>query len=272
MDEIVVDPGSVSRFGIMAQQHARQPPPPPTDVPLTAAGLPRKKPGRKPANKPKVPADGSSTTTEAPKQRRPRKPRDPNLPPIQRKRKAATAENGDDPMDVDSHKSHRSFSQDAPSIADAPSSASGLRQPKITELTSMRMSLSNMDPPPPVSTESSHVAQKTQKREAIPGSMRGILNDDDEPALAPPRPQQLAAPTAPIPAPVLAPATRQIFDPVRGNYDPVRETMLARDPYGTGLLGSPRAPTSSQIFNRASASPSIASLVDPVPSDRKSVV
>ncbi|KAK3990945.1 hypothetical protein QBC44DRAFT_324463 [Cladorrhinum sp. PSN332] len=85
------------------------------------------------------------------------------------------------------------------------------------------------------------------KREST-GSMQmqSLLNDDP-----PPKP---AAPA------------RQMFDPIRGNYDPVRETMVARDPYGTGPLGSPRAPTTTQVVNRASASPSIASLVDPTPS------
>lgn len=47
--------------------------------------------------------------------------------------------------------------------------------------------------------------------------------------------------------------------------------MTARDPYGTaGTLGSPRAPTSSA--HRASASPSIASLVDPMPSTSQHVM
>lgn len=220
MDEIVVDPGSANRFGVTTQQR----PPAPPGVQLTAAGLPRKKPGRKPGStvKPKAATDTSSTNTE-PKQRRPRKPRDPNAPPIQRKRKAAAiaAENAEEPMQIDS---------------DSRTGPVQSRQPRITELTSMRMAL---DEPT--------AAQNPPKREAPPKSMMSILND--EPA---PRPQP--------PAPVTT-TTRQIFDPVRGNYDPVRETMVARDPYGTGVLGSPRAP--SQVVNRASASPSIASLVDP---------
>lgn len=225
MDEIIVDPGSAPRFGVMQQN---QPPPVP-DVPLTAAGLPRKKPGRKPGStvKPKVPpADGSSTNTE-PKQRRPRKPRDPNAPPIQRKRKAAATEALDTtPMEID---------RPAPT----PPATAG-RQSKLTELTSMRMSL---DAP----SEPVFATHKVQKRESGPVSMQNLLNDD------------------PPPKPAAAPA-RQMFDPIRGNYDPVRETMVSRDPYGTGPLGSPRAPsaaTQAQVVNRASASPSIASLVDP---------
>ena len=240
MDEIIVDPGSVTRFGVMQQQAQALNPPPP-NVPLTAAGLPRKKPGRKPGStvKPKVAADG---TVEPPKQRRPRKPRDPNAPPIQRKRKTAPTESGDGPtpMDIDS----RSFS-----------GPSGSRQPKITELTSMRMTIEPRLTPTPATapatlpTNTSEpqflYAQKVPKREGAPVSMQSLLNDDP-----PPKPQP--QPTAPA---------RQMFDPIRGNYDPIRETMVARDPYGTGPLGSPRAPT--QVVNRASASPSIASLVDP---------
>ncbi|KAK0625314.1 hypothetical protein B0T17DRAFT_508313 [Bombardia bombarda] len=224
MDEIIVDPGSAARFGIMQPQ---QPPPPP-DVPLTAAGLPRKKPGRKPGStlKPKVAPDG--TPIEPPKQRRPRKPRDPNAPPIQRKRKIAPTESGDGPMDIEP----KAFSM-----------APATRQPKITELTSMRMSL---DAHPPAAEPV--FATKVPKREStgMSVSMQSILNNDDPPLK--PRPA--------------APSRGVMFDPIRGNYDPIRESVATRDPYGTGPLGSPRAPNSS-VVNRASASPSIASLVDP---------
>ncbi|KLU84758.1 hypothetical protein MAPG_03794 [Magnaporthiopsis poae ATCC 64411] len=240
-DEIVVDTAAQARFGLL-QQSEPQP-----NVPLTAAGVPRKKPGRKPgaaaaaaaakkaAAAAGAPVEGSSiNNTEAPtKQRKPRKPRDPNAPPVQRKRKAPPTE-ADGAPDRES----RSFS----------TGPETLRQPKITELASMRMDLdppvrpqqAQQQPPPPA-------PKPTVKRESMPGSMRNILNEDSPP-------------------PQLSPPQRtsgQSYDPVRSNYDPVRETMLARDPYGTGPLGSPRAP--SQMPNRASASPSIASLVDPVP-------
>ncbi|KAK1757262.1 HPC2-domain-containing protein [Echria macrotheca] len=227
MDEIIVDPGSAPRFGIMQQM---QQPPPQPDVPLTAAGLPRKKPGRKPGStvKPKPPVDGTAAGAEQPKQRRPRKPKDPNAPPIQRKRKVP-------PTDADGQ------SEDI-SVLSASGSAAGA-QPKIRELTSMRMSL---DAPRPAAPEPSH-APMAPKRDSMPASMLNILNDEP-----PPKPQP-------------APPARQMFDPVRGNYDPIRESMMSRDPYGTGPLGSPRAPT--QLTNRASASPSITSLVDPQPSN-----
>ncbi|KAK4124625.1 HPC2-domain-containing protein, partial [Parathielavia appendiculata] len=224
MDEIIVDPSSVARFSIMQQQQPTEPPP---TVPLTAAGLPRKKPGRKPGStvKPKVPADGSSTNPDQPRQRRPRKPKDPNAPPAQRKRKAAATE-----------------ASDATEEMDARSASGPPRQAKITELTPMRMALDARSTPTDVG-----FAPPAPKRESGYGSMnmQNLLNEEPQP-----KPQ----PAAPA---------RQMFDPIRGNYDPIRESVTTRDPYGTGQLGSPRAPT--QIINRASASPSIASLVDPQP-------
>jgi hypothetical protein len=225
MDEIIVDPSSVARFTIM-QQH--QPTEPPPTVQLTAAGLPRKKPGRKPGStvKPKVPVDASSANADPPKQRRPRKPKDPNAPPpVQRKRKAAATE-----------------ASDATSEMDARSASGPPRQTKLTELTPMRMALDARSTPSDIG-----FAPTVPKRESASGSMNmmNLLNEEPQPKPQPP------------------PPARQMFDPIRGNYDPIRESMAARDPYGTGPLGSPRAP--SQVVNRASASPSIASLVDPQP-------
>ncbi|KAH8886493.1 HPC2-domain-containing protein [Thozetella sp. PMI_491] len=248
MDEIIVDPSVAPRFRVM------QPPPPPPQaaaaaegVRLTAAGVPRKKPGRKPGStvKPKAAADttASGSGTEAPKQRRPRKPRDPNAPPIQRKRKVPPTDAGNDggPMDVDSA---------PPSVSPAPAT----RQPKITELASMRPGASSPSSVEPRTAAASEPPPASFAPKAHPGSMQSILNDDP-----PPQPKPLQQP----PAPPVTTSSRPVFDPVRGNYDPVRETMITRDPYGTGPLGSPRAPT--QVANRASASPSIASLVDPAP-------
>lgn len=241
MDEIVVDTAGGPRFGVMA------PPQPPTpDVPLTAAGLPRKKPGRKPGStvkpkEPKLNPDGTPIV-EIPKVRRPRKPRDPNAPPIQRKRKAATQ----DP-DAD---------QGTTSTPRSGSALPGQLQPKAPELDSMRM---DVDSPAPLAAASSNTQHssapanpdKVPKREGI----MSLLNDDVPPA----------------PAPAAAPG-RMAFDPVRStsSYDPVRETMVTRDPYGTAGLSSPRAP--SQMPNRASASPSISSLVDPPPVAAQAVV
>lgn len=206
-------------------------------MPLTAAGVPRKKPGRKPGStvkpkEPKLNPDGTPIV-EAPKVRRPRKPRDPNAPPIQRKRKAAT-------QDPDADQTNTSTPRGGSATPVQPI------QPKVEEPASSRM---DIDSPAPLAAASSNTQhspapahlEKVPKREGI----MSLLNDDTPPA---------PAPAAPV---------RMAFDPVRSSssYDPVRETMVTRDPYGTAGLASPRAP--SQMPNRASASPSISSLVDP---------
>ncbi|KAK7732272.1 HIR complex subunit [Cytospora paraplurivora] len=216
------------------------PQPPAPDVPLTAAGLPRKKPGRKPGStvKPKVNPDG--TPNDTPKVRKPRKPRDPNAPPIQRKRKAATQDTPE------------------PDLSSSHMAGSVSHQPKINELTSMRMDLDPRPGAPAAAASTSTPNEqpnpaKVPKREG-PSSMMSLLNSDSPPPQPP-------APAAPV---------RMAFDPVRSSsYDPVRETMVTRDPYGTSALASPRAPT--QLPNRASASPSISSLMDPPPPASKIV-
>ncbi|KAJ4401891.1 HIR complex subunit [Gnomoniopsis sp. IMI 355080] len=240
MDEIVVDTAGGPRFGVMAP-----PQPPPPDVPLTAAGLPRKKPGRKPgstvkAKEPKLNPDGTPIV-EAPKVRRPRKPRDPNAPPVQRKRKAAT-------QDPDADQANTSTPRGGSATPGQQQQQQQQQQSKAPELASMRMEIDSPAPLAAASTNTQHAPppanpEKVVKREGI----MSLLNDD-----TPPPP----APAAPV---------RMAFDPVRSSssYDPVRETMVTRDPYGTAGLSSPRA--LSQMPNRASASPSISSLVDPPP-------
>ncbi|KAJ0109007.1 histone promoter control 2 [Diaporthe amygdali] len=241
MDEIVVDTASGPRFGVVAP-----PAPPPPDVPLTAAGLPRKKPGRKPGStvKPKVNPDGTPVA-EAAKVRKPRKPRDPNAPPIQRKRKIAATQE----------------------IADAgqPSAASASSVPnphqQATEASPMRMDLDSRPAAAATPSSSSNNTPNQQsnpakipKREGGPSFMSSLLNRDSPPPLP--------APPAPV---------RMAFDPVRSSsYDPVRETMVTRDPYGTSSLASPRGP--AQMTNRASASPSISSLIDAPPPSNSKVV
>ncbi|KAL0939520.1 histone promoter control 2 [Colletotrichum truncatum] len=212
MDEIIVDP-SQPRFGVVSGNEQPQP-----EVRLTAAGLPRKKPGRKPGStvKPKNP-------DEPPKVRRPRKPRDPNAPPIQRKRKSAPAQDAD-------------AGSDSKSLAAAASSTTPpSRQTKITDLVGVTSESR------PGSAQPEHTAQKAPKREDIPRSMQSILNADPEP--------ESKTPSASLPTRT----SGQSYDPIRGNYDPIREIF--------GSASSPRPPT--QTVNRPSASPSIASLVDP---------
>ncbi|KAK1503510.1 histone promoter control 2 [Colletotrichum tamarilloi] len=214
MDEIIVDP-SQPRFGVAAGDQPPQP-----EVRLTAAGLPRKKPGRKPGStvKPKNP-------DEPPKVRRPRKPRDPNAPPIQRKRKSAPA------ADADAGSDSKSLAAAAASSSTPPPS----RQTKITDLVGIS------SPSRPGSAQPEHTAQKAPKREEMPRSMQSILNADPEPE---PKPQNTVLPTR---------TSGQGYDPIRGSYDPVR-----------GIFGSASSPRpATQTVNRPSASPSIASLVDP---------
>ncbi|KAK1658802.1 hypothetical protein BDP55DRAFT_733767 [Colletotrichum godetiae] len=214
MDEIIVDP-SQPRFGVVAGNEPPQP-----EVRLTAAGLPRKKPGRKPGStvKPKNP-------DEPPKVRRPRKPRDPNAPPIQRKRKSAPA------ADADAGSDSKSLAAAAASSSTPPPS----RQTKITDLVDITSTSR------PGSAQPEHTAQKAPKREEMPRSMQSILNAEPEPE---PKPQNTALPTR---------TSGQGYDPIRGSYDPVR-----------GIFGSASSPRpATQTVNRPSASPSIASLVDP---------
>ncbi|ERS98879.1 hypothetical protein HMPREF1624_04071 [Sporothrix schenckii ATCC 58251] len=235
-------------------------------VRLTKDGVPRKKPGRKPGTTvAKKAADGTNpamaTATASgsgvDKLKRPRKPRDPSAPPMARKKRATGSDANET---VGSTGLSRS------------SSANMHFEPKH-ELTSMRMDIDSRPAPrslgpsailhqqprqPPLT-----MIDKMPKREHPPSSMMSILNADD----SPPRPSQPAT-TSTTPVRSIG----QSYDPVRSStYDPVRETMMSRDPYGTGPLGSPRAP-SHVTTNRASASPSIASLVDPAPSTHRSPV
>ncbi|KZL75698.1 histone promoter control 2 [Colletotrichum tofieldiae] len=213
MDEIIVDP-SQPRFGVLTGNEQPQP-----EVRLTAAGLPRKKPGRKPGStvKPRNP-------DEPPKVRRPRKPRDPNAPPIQRKRKSAPAQ------DADAGSDSKSLVAAAASSSTPPPS----RQAKIIDIVGVTSDSR------PGSAQPEHTAQKAPKREELPRSMQSILNAEPEPES---KPQSAAPPTR----------TSGHYDPIRGSYDPVR-----------GIFGSAPSPRpATQTVNRPSASPSIASLVDP---------
>ncbi|KAI8631561.1 HPC2-domain-containing protein [Xylariaceae sp. FL1651] len=202
---------------------------------LTKDGLPRRKPGPKPGSRIKRNSTNLEEGSEKPK--RVRRPRDPNAPPAQRRRKTATAvdgENGD-------------ASSRAASTPIAPGSASSAsRQTKITE---MATTLGRLEPIP----------QREPKRESMPGSMSSILNAEPEPSQTYLQQQQPQAP----PRPNVTPRTSgTAYDPIRSsNYDPVRETMVTHSYPNT--MGSPRGPATTNAINCASASPSIASLVDP---------
>ncbi|KPM34548.1 hypothetical protein AK830_g12029 [Neonectria ditissima] len=233
------------------QQQAGQPPPPPMPpqtgigppkryalvdnqwVQLTAAGIPRKKPGRKPGSvvKPKNP-DGS----DAPKAiRKPRKSREPNPQPIQRKRKIAAHE-----IDLEIFPDSKSFA------------AAASRQPRVSDVSNMTASSPAQ---PQQHHQHSHQLEqryspKMPKREYYPGSMQNILNSDP-----PSQPPLQSSPPSSAAIPVRT--SGQSYDPIRGRIEPVRESMGPHNPYPSAS-GSPRAPT--QMLNR---SPTIASLLEP---------
>lgn len=191
--------------------------------PLTKAGIPRKKPGRKPGStvKPRDPA-----APDAPKIRKPRKSKDPDAPSVQKKRKIP------------------------PTVAAGPS------DDKLAAAAAAGASINSFASEPPHQSrisdvsDASHVTSRpvliSNVMSHAPRSMQNILNADPEPAQDHPPARSVG----------------QSFDPIRNSYDPVRGTMVP--------LGSPR---STAPPNRASASPSIASLVDgPVPARHSPVL
>jgi len=189
---------------------------------------PRKKPGRKPGstNKPKANAEGSSATTinaDAPKVRKQRRPKDPNAP-VQR-RKRATNPDGSNQLDI-------RFANDV--------------RPQ--------------QPPHPEAPPNFHVpvlASQSGKHEDIQQRPIQSFFNAPPPQHSPPVPHQ-----PPPQQHVQQQAMRtsgQNYDPIRSNYDPVRETVVSHSPYGNPQT----SPSHAHSMNRASASPSISSLVDP---------
>ncbi|KAF4472531.1 histone promoter control 2 (HPC2) [Fusarium albosuccineum] len=257
-DEIIVVSSDGQLQHISHQNHGQprpQPPPPPHSgtgppkryalvdnqwVQLTAAGVPRKKPGRKPGTivKPRN-SDGADVAKAA---RKPRKPRDPNAPPMQRKRKIAPADTDNEVLG------------DSKSLAAAASSASIVsRQPRASDISNVSASspAQQQHQLPPSSHQSEQrYSPKIPKREHF-GSMQSILNSDPPAERPQSQPQSQSNNSTAIPVRT----SGQSYDPIRGNYDPVRETMVSHNPYGSAS-GSPRAP--SQMPNR---SPTIASLL-----------
>ncbi|OAA41579.1 Histone promoter control 2 (HPC2) [Beauveria brongniartii RCEF 3172] len=120
-------------------------------VQLTAAGVPRKKPGRKPGANVKPKTDAEAKT------RRPRKPRESDTPLIQRKRKVALTDTEQDDSDVSRALAHTGAS------------------PNSTSHSFLQTS--------PTQARSS---PKMPKREGYPSSMQKILNDDPPPAASVP--------------------------------------------------------------------------------------
>jgi hypothetical protein len=104
------------------------------------------------------------------------------------------------------------------------------------------------------------------ENEAIPIPSKGHVHSEPTrsffsniPPPPPPPPQQQQQQQQQQSQPVRS--SGQNYDPIRSNFDPVRETVVAHNHYmPTTAQGSPGPPHS---MNRASASPSISSLVDP---------
>jgi len=103
--------------------------------------------------------------------------------------------------------------------------------------------LANFHVPAPTAAQS---AQKG-KSEDIQRPIQSFFTN------GPPPPPQQSQPQQPVRT------SGQNYDPIRSNYDPVRETVVTHNSYSNSQ-GSPSHPHS---MNRASASPSISSLVDP---------
>jgi hypothetical protein len=168
-------------------------------------------------------ADSSATNTDAPKPKRVRKPRDPNAPPLKPRKKKEPAEPAN-PPDI--------------KVVAGPSR----QQPKITEAV-------RPDPNFNVPADATNrPPSQNGKTEDIPKSIHSFFG-----AARPPPPQQQVQQQQPVRT------SGQNYDPIRSNYDPVRETVVNHNSYNNSQ-GSPNHPPS---MNRASASPSISSLVDP---------
>ena len=214
--------GPAKRYGLVAGEW----------VQLTAAGLPRKKPGRKPGTVVKPKGEGSDQGDG--KVRKPRKPRDPNAPPIQRKRKIAPADAGAENIGP----STKVFALGAPN------------EPSPLQRNASSMSPSQSHPHHQQSLEHRYSPSAHKRDLYPPGSMQNILNSD------PPSRSQSTSNGSAMPVR----SSGQTYDPIRdGKYDPVRETMVFSN------SGSPRAP--GQTANR---SPSIASMIEPQASTMRS--
>jgi hypothetical protein len=210
-------------------------------VQLTAAGVPRKKPGRKPGTVVKPKIEGAD---QQPKARKPRKPRDPNAPPIQRKRKLAPASDMElDMPNIGVGAGASATASAPPSVAPSPTPRSLAPAGLMTSPHQQHSTTATTNSPSSRPGEQ-HYSPKIQKTESYPSSMQSILNSE---------------PAGLYPVPVRT--SGQNYDPIRGNYDPVRETITTHKSFSSSA-GSPRAPT--QLPRR---SPSIASLIDaPAPS------
>jgi hypothetical protein len=109
--------------------------------------------------------------------------------------------------------------------------------------------------PPPEALTNFHVPASVTPNQAQKGKNEDIQRPIQSffTNAPPPPPPQQSQPPQPVRT------SGQNYDPIRSNYDPVRETVVTHNSYSNSQ-GSPSHPHS---VNRASASPSISSLVDP---------
>jgi hypothetical protein len=129
-----------------------------------------------------------------------------------------------------------------------PATLVAAKQTKITDI-SLR---------PSDATFNAHPPKQSPDAPSVPTSQIGKTEDIH-------RPINSFFTTAPPPSPssttqVPVRTSGQNYDPIRSNYDPVRETVVnSHSPYNNSQM----SPKYNQMPNRASASPSISSLVDP---------
>ncbi|KAL5354224.1 HIR complex subunit [Pseudogymnoascus australis] len=214
---------------------------------LPSAPPTRKKPGRKP--KVPVAADGASaTSTDAkPKRgRKPREPKDPNAAPVPRKKRATASTSAQDADAPENNNNNNTIT----AVAAKPAHAATTRQSKLTD---MNVRPAN-EPGYSILNEPFQPQPQHQYNAATAAAPQNGKFEDI----------QKATPvsffnSAPPPQPQPQQQQPQQSQPVRSsgqNYDPIRGNMPSHSPYAQ--MSPKPAPS-----NRASASPSIASLVDP---------
>lgn len=218
--------------------------PPPGGVDGPSAGKPevvvaqqppaRKKPGRKPKASLPLPADSSATNTDqtAPKTRKPRKPKDPNAPPVRRRKNQST-----EPAHT-------------PEINAAPGPPPR-QPPQPTIVGPVPSNNVNVRPDP--------VPSQNGKNEDIQRPISSFFTSGPPPPPQQPYQHQQPLPQT-MPQTLRSSSSGQNYDPIRSNYDHVRETVVTHPPPPYNAQGSP---SQHHSMNRASASPSISSLVDP---------
>ncbi|KFY13755.1 hypothetical protein V492_03049, partial [Pseudogymnoascus sp. VKM F-4246] len=229
---IVVNSGGV------VDESASQPAAPPA----------RKKPGRKP----KVPvADGASATstdTKPKRTRKPREPKDSNAAPVPRKKRVTASMSKEDADATENNNNNTTAAAAAAKPAHAATRQSKLTDMNVRPANEQGYSILNepFQPQPQqynAAAAAAAAAPQNGKFEDIQKSTPVSFFNS-----APPQPQPPSQPVR---------SSGQNYDPIRSNYDPVRENVPSHNPYHTQM--SPKHAPS----NRASASPSIASLVDP---------